>query len=528
MNRICIYDTTLRDGSQAEGVSFTVADKVKIARKLDEVGVHYIEGGWPGSNPKDKEFFALMLKEPLHNARLAAFSSTRRKGLLAAEDPNYKELIAARTPVVCIFGKSWDMHVIDVLRTTLDDNLAIIADSVAFLKGKKREVVYDAEHFFDGYKHNPEYALKTLQAAETAGADMLVLCDTNGGTLPQEIFEIVQAVRARLKAPLGIHTHNDLDLAVANSLAAVKAGCVQVQGTFNGFGERCGNADLSTIIGILSAKLNYKTLPDSKLKMLKDTAFFISEVANLPVADFHPFIGHSAFAHKAGVHIDAILKNQRAYEHIAPELFGNHRRFITSELAGKMPFVMKAEQMDLKIDKGSDTAKAMLKALQDKELAGYQFEGADASFELFMKKQLKKYSPFFTLEGFRVHTEKKTTGDAWAEATVHIEVKGHRQFSAADSVGPVEALDKALRNALTRFYPTLSSMHLTDYKVRVLDTKDATAAKVRVLIESQDEHDAWTTVGVHENIIEASWEALVDSIEYKLLKDLKSPRRMKK
>lgn len=523
MSKIFIYDTTLRDGTQAEGISLTVPDKVKIARKLDEFGVDYIEGGWPGSNPKDKEFFALMLKSPLKHARLAAFSSTRRKGIKACDDPNYKELIAARTPVVCIFGKTWDLHVLDVLKTSLDDNLEIIRDSVSFLKKKKREVVYDAEHFFDGFKHNPDYALKTLMAAESAGADILVLCDTNGGSLPEEISGIINEVRGFIKTPLGIHTHNDLDLAVANSLAAVDAGCVQVQGTFNGFGERCGNADLSTIIGILSSKLDIKTVPEAKLRTLKETAFFISEAANLPVADFHPFVGHSAFAHKAGVHIDAILKNQKAYEHEAPEMFGNHRRFITSELAGKMPFVMKAEQMDLTIDKKSAQAGEMLKALQAKELAGYQFEGADASFELFMKKQLKKYVPFFTLEGFRVHTEKKSTGNAWAEATLHINVQGERRFSAADSVGPVEALDKALRNALTSFYPSLKHMHLTDYKVRVLDTKDATAAKVRVLIESQDEHDAWTTVGVHENIIEASWEALVDSIEYKLLKDMKTP-----
>jgi 2-isopropylmalate synthase len=521
MRKIVIYDTTLRDGSQAEGVSFTVADKVKIARKLDETGIPYVEGGWPGSNPKDKEFFELMKASPLKNARLAAFSSTRRKDMKASNDPNYKELLAAETPVVCIFGKTWDLHVLDVLRTTLDDNLEIIRDSVSFLKKKGREVVYDAEHFFDGYKHNPEYALKTLQAAESAGADILVLCDTNGGSLPEEVAGIIEQIRDHLKAPLGIHTHNDIGLGVANSLAAVEAGCVQVQGTFNGFGERCGNADLSTIIGILASKFGYKTIPDTKLKTLKDTAFYISEAANLPIADFHPFVGRSAFAHKAGVHIDAILKNQKAYEHAVPELFGNHRRFITSELAGKMPFVMKAQQLDLMIDKKSDEAKAMLTALQDKELAGYSFEGADASFELFMKKQMKKYVPFFTLEGFRVHTEKKSDGNAWAEATLHINVKGNRRFSAADSAGPVEALDKALRNALTPFYPSLNEMHLTDYKVRVLDTKEATAAKVRVLIESQDEHDAWTTVGVHENIIEASWEALVDSIEYKLLKSAK-------
>ena len=521
MNKILIYDTTLRDGSQAEGVSFTVADKVKIARKLDELGLDYVEGGWPGSNPKDKEFFATMKKAPLKRAKLAAFSSTRRKGMKASDDPNYKELIAAATPVVCIFGKSWDLHVTDVLKTTLEDNLEIIRDSVAFLKSKKREVVYDAEHFFDGYKHNPEYALQTIQAAEKAGADFIVLCDTNGGSLPEEVAGIVTEVKPQMTAPLGIHTHNDMDLGVANSLAAVEAGCVQVQGTLNGFGERCGNADLSTVIGALSSKLGYETLPKARLKDLKEACYFISEIANLPIADFHAFVGHSAFAHKAGVHIDAILKNSKAYEHIAPETFGNHRRFITSELAGKMPIVQKAQELSVKLDKKSPEAKVLLQALQAKELAGYQFEGADASFELFMKKHLKKYKPFFKLEGFRIHTEKKADGAAWAEATIHIEVKGKKQFSAASSVGPVDALDKALRKALVKFYPSLQHMHLTDYKVRVLDTKDGTSAKVRVLIESQDERDSWTTVGVHENIIEASWEALVDGVEYKLLKDSK-------
>lgn len=521
MNKVFIYDTTLRDGSQAEGVSFTVLDKIKIARKLDEIGVHYVEGGWPGSNPKDKEFFALMQKEPLRSAKLAAFSSTRRKGMKAEDDPNYKELLDAKTPVVCIFGKTWDMHVTDVLKTTLEDNLEIIRDSISFLKKKKREVVYDAEHFFDGYKHNPGYALKALLTAEAAGADILVLCDTNGGSLPEEIAGIIDEVQAHITIPFGIHAHNDCGLGVANSLAAVEAGCVQVQGTFNGFGERCGNADLSTIIAVLSSKLGYQTLPKNKLKNLKDASYFIAEVANLPMADFHPFTGHSAFAHKAGVHIDAILKNPKAYEHLDPSVFGNHRRFITSELAGKMPLIQKAQELAVKIDKKSPEAKELLQALQKKELEGYQFEGADASFELFMKKHLKKYKPFFSLEGFRVHTEKKSSGASWAEATIHIEVKGEKRFSAADSIGPVEALDKALRGALLKAYPSLKHMRLTDYKVRVLDTKDGTSAKVRVLIESQDEHDTWSTVGVHENIIEASWEALVDSVEYKLLKDSK-------
>jgi 2-isopropylmalate synthase len=519
MNKIFIYDTTLRDGSQSEGVSFTVNDKKKIAFKLDEAGVHYVEGGWPGSNPKDRDFFALMRKTPLKKAKLSAFSSTRRAGLTAATDPNFKELIAAGTPVVCIFGKSWDLHVQDVLKVTFEENLEIIRDSVRFLKAKKREVIYDAEHFFDGYKNNPEYALKTVLAAQASGADSIVLCDTNGGSLPDEISGIITEIKPHIHVPLGIHTHNDMDLAVANSLAAVDAGCVQVQGTFNGFGERCGNADLSTIIAILSSKLGYETLPGARLKNLKDVAFFISEVANLPIPDFHPFVGHSAFAHKGGVHIDAILKNPRAYEHVDPAAFGNHRRFITSELAGKMPIVEKARQLAVRIDKKSPQARELLKALQKKEFEGYQFEGADASFELFMKKHLKKYAPFFKFEGFRVHTEKGEAASAFAEATLHIEVKGEKRFSAADSVGPVEALDKALRSALMPFYPSLRHMHLTDFKVRVLDTKDGTAAKVRVLIESQDEHDTWSTVGVNENIIEASWEALVDSVEYKLLKD---------
>lgn len=521
MNKIFIYDTTLRDGSQAEGVSFSVLDKVKIVRKLDEIGVHYIEGGWPGSNPKDKELFNVLRKEPLKQAKLSAFSSTRRKGMKAEDDPLYQDLLEAQTPVVCIFGKTWDLHVTDVLKTTLQDNLEIIKDSVSFLKKKKREVVYDAEHFFDGYKNNPDYALKTILTAQEAGADCIVFCDTNGGSLPEEIAGIILEVKQYLTVPMGIHVHNDCGLGVANSLAAVDAGCIQVQGTFNGFGERCGNADLSTIIAVLSSKLDYQILPKNKLKELKETAYYIAEVANIAIQDFHPFIGHSAFAHKAGVHIDAILKNPLAYEHVDGVMFGNRRRLITSELAGKMPLIQKAQEMAVKLDKKSPQAKELLQALQEKELQGYQFEGADASFELFMKKHLKKYKPFFTLEGFRVHTEKKSKGGAWAEATIHVEVLGEKRFSAADSVGPVEALDKALRKALIKDYPSLEHMRLTDYKVRVLDTKDATAAKVRVLIESQDEHDAWTTVGVHENIIEASWEALVDSVEYKLLKDSK-------
>ncbi len=519
MSQITIYDTTLRDGSQTEGVSYSVNDKVKITEKLDDLGIHYIEGGWPGSNPKDKEFFKLMSKVKLTHAKLAAFGSTRRAGIKAEDDLNLKELVASQTPTITIFGKSWDLHVTDVLKTTPDENLRMIYESVAFLKSKKREVFYDAEHFFDGYKGNPDYALKTILAAQEAGAQCVILCDTNGGSLPEEIRKIINEIKSQMDVDLGIHTHNDMGLAVANSLAAVEAGCVQVQGTLNGLGERCGNADLGVIMSVLSTKLKRPTIPEANLKRLTETCYYVSEISNIKLADNHPFVGHSAFAHKGGVHIDAVLKNALAYEHVDPQAVGNHRRFVTSELAGKMPIVLKAKTMGIELDKKSPQAVELLKALQNKEHEGYQFEAADASFELFVKRHLKGYVEFFHLEGFKVSTEKRYDGKVFAEATIRIKVKGKEEFSAAQGDGPVDALDKALRKALTKFYPTLSKMHLTDYKVRVLDTKSGTAAKVRVLIESQDETDAWTTVGVHENVIEASWEALIDSIEYKLLKD---------
>jgi len=518
---VIIYDTTLRDGSQTEGISFSVNDKLKIAEKLDQMGVHYIEGGWPGSNPKDKEFFALARGKKFKNAKIAAFGSTRRAGIKASEDVNLKELIRSQAPTVTIFGKTWDLHVTDVLRVSLSENLDIIRDSVQFLKSKNREVFYDAEHFFDGYQANPDYALKTLQAAQDGKADCIVLCDTNGGTLPTQLQAIIQEVRKHITVPLGIHTHNDMDLAVANSLMAIENGCIQVQGTFNGLGERCGNADLCTIISILHTKMKRESLPVSKIKMLTETAYFLSEISNIKLADNHPFVGRSAFAHKAGVHIDAMIKNPRAYEHTDPALVGNHRRFITSELAGKMPIIMKAQQMDTLIDKKSAQAKKLLKNLQAKELDGYQFEAADASFELFMKKELKKYTPFFKLEGFKTFIEKRFDGKIFAEASVRLNINGHEEYSAAEGDGPVDALDRAMRQALHKFYPSLQDMHLRDYKVRVIDSQAGTAAKVRLLIESQDKKDAWTTVGVHENIIQASWEALTDSIEYKLMKDKK-------
>lgn len=519
--KITIYDTTLRDGSQTEGISFTVNDKIKIAERLDQLGVHYIEGGWPGSNPKDKEFFALAAKRKWKHSKIAAFGSTRRAKIKASEDVNLKELVKSGAQAVTIFGKTWDLHITDVIKTTLDENLNMINDSIAFLKKKMPEVFYDAEHFFDGYKSNPAYALQTLEAAQNAGASCIILCDTNGGSLPTDIAKIIAEIKNRITVPLGIHCHNDLDLAVANSLAAVEAGCSHVQGTFNGLGERCGNTDLTTVIGILHTKMGKTSIPDSHIPLLTDTAYFLSEISNIKLADNHPFVGHSAFAHKGGVHIDAMLKNPLAYEHINPERIGNHRRFVTSELAGKMPIVLKAQQMDVSIDKKSPEAKKLLKNLQLKEHEGYQFEAADASFELFMKRHLKRYKPFFLLEGFKVFTEKRFDGRIFAEASVRLSINGKERFSAAEGNGPVDALDRAVRQILTEFYPNLSDMHLRDYKVRVLDTKDGTGAKVRVLIESQDSHHSWTTVGVDGNIIQASWEALIDSIEYKLLKDSK-------
>ncbi len=521
MSKIIIYDTTLRDGSQTEGVSYTVADKIKITEKLDELGIHYIEGGWPGSNPKDKEYFESMKTRKLKNAKLAAFGSTRRAGIKPEADVNLNDLVASNTPTVTIFGKSWDLHVKDVIKTTLDENLKMISDSVAFLKKNKREVFYDAEHFFDGYKGNPAYALKTILAAQAAKADCIILCDTNGGTLPEEVTRIVKEVKKKIKVQLGIHTHNDQDLAVANSLAAINAGCIQVQGTFNGLGERCGNADLCTIVAILDTKMKKKSIPENKIKHLMEASYYISEVSNYTLSNNHPFVGHSAFAHKGGVHIDAMLKNPKAYEHIKPELVGNHSRFLNSELAGKMPIVLKAQKMNISLDKNSPEAKAIMQELQQKEHHGYQFEGADASFELFMKRRLKLYQSFFHLDGFKVYTEKKLDGSVLAGATVRLKVNGSDELATVEGHGPVEVLDRALRSALRKFYPNLEHMHLVDYKVRVLDTKDGTAARVRVLIESQDDSDSWTTVGVHENVIEASWEALVDAIEYKLLKDKK-------
>jgi len=524
--KVELYDTTLRDGSQTEGISYSVNDKLRIAKKLDELGIHYVEGGWPGSNPKDREFFKKMQKVHLKTAKLVAFGSTRRAGIKASQDKNLKEIVASKAKLVTIFGKSWDFHVTEVIKTTLDENLNMISDSVSFLKSSGLRVFYDAEHFFDAYKENSEYAIKTLQAAANAGAEVLVLCDTNGGTLTDELVGILEDVKSKVKAPLGIHTHNDLDLAVANSIAAVDSGCVQVQGTFNGLGERCGNANLCTIIGIFATKTNIESIPKSKLKDLTQVSYFISEVSNVKHDDNQPFVGRSAFAHKAGVHIDAMMKSPKTYEHMDPHSVGNKRRFLVSELAGKTPIVLKAQELELQLNKKSPKAKKFLKLLQDLEHQGYQFEAADGSFEILMKKTFKKYNKFFDLEGFKVMVEKRKDNRVFSEATIRLKVKNKEHYSAAEGDGPVNALDTALRKALKEFYPNIMNMHLSDFKVRVLDADAGTAAKVRVLIESQDETDSWTTVGVHENIIEASWQALVDSVEYKLLKD-QSPKSKK-
>jgi len=522
MSQIKLLDTTLRDGAQTEGISYSVNDKLRIAKKIDELGIHYIEGGWPGSNPKDKEFFLKLKKSPLKNSELVAFGSTRRADKEANSDANLKALLEAGTNILVIFGKSWDLHVRDVLRVPLEENLKMISDSVEYLVSKKRKVIYDAEHFFDAYKYNAQYSMKSLLAAQDAGASVIVLCDTNGGTVSSDLVKIIEKVKKKISTPLGIHAHNDLGLAVANSIVAVQVGCIQVHGTFNGYGERCGNADLSTIIGILKLKLGINCISNKNLKELTEVSRYIAELSNMKQRDNQPFVGSSAFAHKGGVHINAVMKNPATYEHIDPNLVGNHRRILVSELAGKTPIILRAKELEMPLDKKTPKTKKILKLLQDLEHQGLQFEAADASFELLLKKAFKKYKKFFELEGFRVIVEKRPDKRIFSEATVRLKVNKVERYAASEGDGPINALDNALRKSLKEFYPTLAKMHLSDFKVRVLDAKAGTAAKVRVLIQSQDEKDSWATVGVSENIIEASWQALVDSVEYKLLKDTKA------
>jgi 2-isopropylmalate synthase len=518
MDKVFIYDTTLRDGSQSEEIEFSVEDKIAVAHLLDQK-VDFIEGGFPAhTNAKDLEFYRRMKKRPLRHATLVAFGSTRRAKYTVSQDPSLQSLLDAGTPAVAIVGKTWDLHVHDVLRISLEENLKIIRESVAYLKSKKRQVLFDAEHFFDAYAHNREYAEKVLLAASQAGADWIVLCDTNGGALPERLGQTVAAMARLVPTPLGIHAHNDSEMAVANSLAGIGAGAAMVQGTINGYGERCGNANLCSLLPTLQLKMGKACLRGEHLRELTTLARTVAEIANVPPRDYSAYVGYNAFAHKGGLHVDAVQKNPVSYEHVPPESVGNERRIIISEQSGVASVLFKAAQMGVKLEPGSDSARAVIERVKVMEHAGYKFEGADASFRLLLERHLKKHKRFFELEGFRVAVERRED-KLISEATIKVKVQGKSIHTAAEGDGPVNALDNALRKALEPHFPGLKKMHLVDYKVRVLDSKAGTEAKVRVFIESQDQKRAWGTVGLSPNIIEASWEALVDAIEYKLHSD---------
>jgi len=517
--RVVVYDTTLRDGAQTEGIAFTLRDKLAIAEKLDDLGVDYVEGGWPGSNPKDMAFFEEVRALKLRNSKIAAYGATRRRSASVEEDANIEALLKAETPTVALVGKSWPLHVRVVLKADLEQNLDMIRDSVAYLKSKGKEVFFDAEHFFDGYLEDPVYAVKTLIAAQEAGADCLVLCETNGGRIPSEVSRIVADVASKVKAPLGIHCHNDSGNGVANTLAAVEAGAVHVQGTVNGLGERCGNADLCVVIPNLALKMGRNLLREGALAKLTDLSRFVYEVANVVPCDFQPYVGQSAFAHKGGIHVDAVRKDSKTYEHIDPALVGSRRRVLVSELSGTGTVLYKIERMGFSFDKRSPEVKAILDRVEEMESRGYHYEGADASFEMLVRRVLGKYEPSFKLISFRVAVERTSSGELISEAAVKLAVGDEIEHTVAEGDGPVNALDLALRKALDRFYPSLRQMRLSDFKVRVINAKAGTAAAVRVLVESSDGKEVWNTVGVSENIIGASWEALVDAVEYKLCKD---------
>jgi 2-isopropylmalate synthase len=527
--KIAIYDTTLRDGSQGEGVNFSLQDKLLLTRRLDEIGVDYVEGGYPLSNPKDFEYFQAVRELPLKHTKVCAFGMTRRKNSPPETDTCLKALLDARTPVVTIVGKTWDFHVTNVLGTTLEENLQMIGDSVAYCKSQGREVFYDAEHFFDGFRANPEYALKTLQTAAQAGASVVILCDTNGGTMPERIAEIVQVVKRELTCEVGIHCHNDCELAVANTLAAVRSGATQVQGTVNGIGERCGNVDLVSVMANLALKYGYEVLLPESLPRLTETSRYVYELANMNFRSGQPFVGQSAFAHKGGMHTHAVAKDPATYEHIRPEAVGNERRVLVSELSGHSTILTKTAKYELNHDKALMTK--ILSAVQDLENKGYEFEAAEASFDLLVRKvaklhkpwevekKLKLYKPWFERITYRVNIEARENDTPITEATVRLKVGDQVEHTATEGDGPVNALDGALRKALVRFFPRLREMQLADYKVRVVNAREGTAARVRVVIESRDHTDVWGTVGVSENVIEASWLALVDAIEFKLFKD---------
>lgn len=528
--KIVLFDTTLRDGAQTRGVNFTVEDKISIAKELDDMGFDYIEGGWPGANPKDIRFFQEMKKIQLKTARMTSFSSTRLKNTTPDQDTILTELLKAETPVFTIFGKTWDLHVTGSLDTSLEENLAMIYSSVEYLKHRGEEVIYDAEHYFDGFRNNPDYAIKTILTAVEAGADWIVLCDTNGGSLPQQIREGVVAAREALKhsgKPLGIHTHNDGDMAVANSLAAVEMGCTMVQGTINGLGERCGNANLCSVIPALTLKMGLTCIDTDKMKKLTDISRLVAELSNKLDLEHLPYVGERAFTHKGGIHVSAIRKNTKLYEHIPPETVGNQRHISVSDQAGKSNILQKAGELGMNV--GSAHARMIASKVKEMEAAGYHFEDADASFELLSDKVMQDRKTWFTVHGFRVHCWETEKGDIWSEATIKLSVpevvardtnqNTTFEHTVGEGSGPVEAMDIALHKALESFYPSVSEIRLTDFKVRILDGKSGTKAITRVLIQSTDGEKIWSTVGVSESIIEASWHALVESIEYKLKKN---------
>ncbi|MBW4641426.1 MAG: citramalate synthase [Goleter apudmare HA4340-LM2] len=533
--QLWLYDTTLRDGTQREGLSVSIEDKLRIAHRLDQLGIPFIEGGWPGANPKDVQFFWQLQAYPLKQAEIVAFCSTRRPNANAADEPMVQAILAAGTRWVTIFGKSWDLHVTTGLKTTLAENLAMIRDTIAYLRTQGRRIIYDAEHWFDGYKQNPDYALLTLEAAIAAGAEWLVLCDTNGGTLPHEVSEIVQSVichlsfvicqqsinnhhEPRTMPQIGIHTHNDSDLAVANALAAVMAGATMVQGTINGYGERCGNANLCSLIPNLQLKLGYSCIGEDQLTQLAEASRFVSEVVNLAPDEHAPFVGRSAFAHKGGIHVSAVERNPLTYEHIQPEQVGNRRRIVISEQSGLSNVLAKARTFGVELEAHKSEARQLLQRMKDLESEGYQFEAAEASFALLMYEALGERQQLFEVQGFKVHCDliegKETTN---ALATIKVAVNGKNILEAAEGNGPVAALDAALRKALINFYPHIAAFELTDYKVRILNGHTGTAAKTRVLVESGNGHQRWTTVGVSTNILEASYQAVVEGLEYGLL-----------
>ena len=514
---VYLYDTTLRDGTQGEGINFSVADKLAIAERLDLFGIDYIEGGWPGSNEKDIEFFQVAQKRTWHHAKIVAFGSTRRVQVPVEKDEQVKLLLEANTPVVTIFGKSWLLHVQEILKTTPEENLAMIEDTVRFLKQAGREVVYDAEHFFDGYKDKADYALASLKAAERGGADFLVLCDTNGGSLPSEVGAITRTVKAHVKTRVGIHTHNDSDLGVANALAAIQEGATQVQGTMNGYGERTGNCNLISVIPNLQLKLKLNVVSDKNLARLRDLSLFVDDVANQHHNIRAPFVGESSFAHKGGMHVNAVNKVARSFEHIEPKQVGNHQRILVGELSGRTNIFMKAREMGITLEEKAEETKAILQQIKTLEARGYEFESADASFELLVRKALQHHQPWFELEEYHVSIHKSVSREV-AEATVKLKIKGQLCHTVAKGDGPVNALDNALREALLKFYPSIQQVRLQDYKVRIIDSNQGTEARTRVLIRSSAEEREWTTLGVSENLVEASWQALIDSMEYFLLK----------